>query len=548
MRCTTKTLFISLILCVCFTPSVAAPELFPASNVSDTRTFKWIEPAIVRLNTELGQVVKSLRKKGIPIDLASFGAYGSGFLRYVAAGRDLDTLTVFDLGSVEYERSPEETILNRMEDVLKTFAAKMRSGKKDPGLVPFAVDGLGKNGGLAQRFHTKVMILEALNSLRQDTPLDVRLRSRSGRMVPWLLPPGELVLPISTKAFYFTNLARYRETMDQAVRTITVEIFFFVRIKDRRGQVYHLLMEPSFPKFGARIILRNNQFFVVFPSADKRKRLVKIVGKERAIIDRINSGTDLITAAERELGRGRIFKALKRLYQARELLGPMFTDKELAPLDGRLKSWFKGPAASVFHDLEEVAETMTLSIKAGDYKTFVDNGDVTKTTKWYQAQCVKFSKSQPDHRTLIMRLHDQLGRAEKSMGANQVKAWEEVQSLTFQVSQAMAPPREPVAQWIKLFRKRLDKAGISQVPVSAALGDRIFVLKEELDPQEISPSSLRTYAYGGFRFAVIPKDVAADVIGAKPVPPSRYMWLRINPSSEENRFFDQVQERFRLEQ
>ena len=219
--------------------------------------------------------------------------------------------------------------------------------------------------------------------------------------------------------------------MIQAIRTVSVELFFFVHIKDPSGVFHHLLIQPAHVKSGSLISLRNNQFFVVFPSQEKRRRLIKIVGKESAVSARIASGTDLINAAERELARGRIFKSLKRIYQARELLGPMFSDQELAPIDDKLKKWFGAPAASKFHDLEEVAETITLSINAGDYKAFVANGSVNQTVQWYQSQCMLLSKNSPDHRTLALKLYDQLGRAGKSTGAESAGAWEKVQALTF---------------------------------------------------------------------------------------------------------------------
>lgn len=547
MWSTFKNLFISVVLYLSFIPALAASELVPSTNVIDTRTFQWIQPSISRLESELGQVVRELREKGFPIDLASSGAYGSGFLRYVAVGRDLDYLAVVDLGSVEHEGSPERTILDRVEAVLKTFARRMDRGGEDPGLIPFGVDGLGKKGGLEKRSLIKVRLVEALNRLQQGSALEVQLRDSSGRMVPWLLPKGELVLPVSTKVFYFTNLARYREEMFQAIRTVSVELFFFVRIKDRDGDVHHLLIEPSHVKSGSRIILRNNQFFVVFPSPDRRRRLVKIVGQESVVSDRVASGNDLLSAAERELAKGRIIKSLKRLYQARELLGPMFSDQELAPLDEQLKKWFQAPAASVFNDLEEVAETISLSISSGHYKTFVAHESVDQTVKWYQSQCLKLSKNSADHRTLMLKLYDQLGRAGKSSSVERAGAWEKVQALTDQLSREMGPPREAVAEWILRFKQRLAKAGIEKIPVAGSLGDRIFVLAEALERLGIEPSLLRARAMGGYRFAVIPRDLAKEVLGANPDPPSRYFWLRLNPSEEEDRFFEQIRKRLSIE-
>ena len=546
-RSTFKNFAISVVLYLSFIPAIAAPELVPSTNVIDTRTFPFIETAILRLESDLSQVARELRNKGLPVNLASFGAYGSGFLRFVAAGRDLDTIAVFDLGSVEYGGSPERIILDRLEAVLKTFAKRIESGDKDPRMIAFDLDGLGKKGGLEKPSLVKVRLVEALDRLQQGSTLEVQLQNSSGKMVPWLLPAGEVVLPISTKAFYFTNLARYRETMFQAIRTVSVELFFFVHIKGRDGSFHHLLLEPAHVKSGSRIVLRNNQFFVVFPSQEKRHRLVKIVGKESAVSDRIASGTDLITAADRELARGRIFKSMKRLYQARELLSPMFSDQELAPLDDYLKQWFKSPGASVFHDLEDVAETIVLSINAGDYKTFVTNGDVNQTVKWYQSKCISFSKSSPDHSASILKLHDQLGRAGQSTGAEQAEAWEKVQALTFQVSQEMAPPREPMAEWVKRFKQRLRKAGITQIPVSASLGDRIFVLEEELETSGIKPGPLRAHAYGGYGFSVIPRELAKEVLGTKPDPPARFLWLRLNPTDDENRFLEESRRRLSLE-
>ena len=169
MWSTFKNLFISVVLYLSFIPALAASELVPSTNVIDTRTFQWIQPSISRLESELGQVVRELREKGFPIDLASSGAYGSGFLRYVAVGRDLDYLAVVDLGSVEHEGSPERTILDRVEAVLKTFARRMDRGGEDPGLIPFGVDGLGKKGGLEKRSLIKVRLVEALNRLQQGS-------------------------------------------------------------------------------------------------------------------------------------------------------------------------------------------------------------------------------------------------------------------------------------------------------------------------------------------------------------------------------------------
>ena len=151
MRTTAKSLFVSAIFCLSLIPALAAPELVPSTNVIDTRTFPFIETAILRVESDLSQVASELRRKGLPINLASFGAYGSGFLRFVAAGRDLDTIAVFDLGSVKYGGSPESIILDRVEAVLKTFTRRMDRGDKDPGLIAFDLDGLEKKGELEKR-------------------------------------------------------------------------------------------------------------------------------------------------------------------------------------------------------------------------------------------------------------------------------------------------------------------------------------------------------------------------------------------------------------
>jgi len=216
-------------------------------------------------------------------------------------------------------------------------------------------------------------------------------------------------------------------------------------------------------------------------------------------------------------------------------------------LDEKLKKWFKSPAASIFHDLEEVAETITLSVNSGAYKTFVADGSVNQTVKWYQSKCLTLSKNSPAHRTLMLKLYDQLGRAGKSSGMERAGAWEKVQALTDQLSREMGPPPGPVAKWILRFKQRLAKAGITQIPVTGSLGNRIFVLVEELEIQGIKPSSLRVRAMGGYRFSVIPRDLAKEVLGAKPDPPSRYLWLRLNPSKEEDVFFEQIRKQLSLE-
>ena len=50
-----------------------------------------------------------------------------------------------------------------------------------------------------------------------------------------------------------------------------------------------------------------------------------------------------------------------------------------------------------------------------------------------------------------------------------------------QLSREMDPTPEALAKWIRRFRQLLGKAGIAALPVAGSLGDRIFVLEEELE-------------------------------------------------------------------
>ncbi len=115
-----------------------------------------------------------------------------------------------------------------------------------------------------------------------------------------------------------------------------------------------------------------------------------------------------------------------------------------------------------------------------------------------------------------------------------------------QLSREMDPTPEALAKWIRRFRQLLGKAGIAALPVAGSLGDRIFVLEEELEKLGIKPRLLRDRRLGGFRFSVIPRDLAREVLGANPNPPSRYLWLRLNPSEKEDRAFEQIRKRLSL--
>ena len=108
------------------------------------------------------------------------------------------------------------------------------------------------------------------------------------------------------------------------------------------------------------------------------------------------------------------------------------------------------------------------------------------------------------------------------------------------------PTPEALAKWILRFRQLLGKAGFAALPVAGSLGYRIFVLEEELEKLGIKPSLLRDRSMGGFQFSVIPRGLAKEVLGAHPNPPSRYLWLRLNSSEEEDRFFEQIRKRLSL--
>ncbi|MGE0191424.1 MAG: hypothetical protein AB7T63_05205 [Planctomycetota bacterium] len=492
-----------------FAPTSVAEEPAQLSALSDSvdaRAYPWVAPAVARLDAELDTVAERASGEDPSISLVTWAAYGSGFLRHVTRGRDLDCMAVFDLGTVPVDEAAERA-LGRIEVVLRALIARTHEEPRDPGLAPWKVEGADAEGQIENREQGLEMLRGTL-AARTHRPISVRLERGDGVGQATVMAPGEVPLPAMPDAAYLSNAVRYREGMPTAIRQVSVMLYFVVQVEHADGARRRWILTPALTWLGLPIPFEPLAFFLSFPDRSARERYAQLLDRSHDFLEtRQWLAADLLRTGRAQYDRGSATKTLKRMHQALDVLGAALEPSVRARLERDLAAWLDAPSARELSDLEKVATIMKEVARVPAlHALYVASGTVEAIrAHWTQALAAMASQV-PDHAQALGDLAAELARLADVGEQADPEAWAAVSEQAAALSTATGPDVAAVERALALLEAPLLRAGWRFVPVVGAEGLRIQVAAKHLREARVHAPALRAARYGDFTFDVVESD------------------------------------------
>ncbi|MCB9828408.1 MAG: hypothetical protein H6806_01420 [Planctomycetes bacterium] len=470
------------------------------SDAVDTRAFRWAAPAVGKLDAELTAVAEAAHASDASISLATWAAYGSGFLRYVQRGRDLDCMAVFDLGAVPAAGAAERA-LARVETIVRAFVARTLQDRQDPGLVPWKVEGADAEGRIENREQGLALLDRALTS-RSDRALSVVMPRADGSGLATVMMPGEVPLPAMADAAYLSNAVRYREGMPAAIRQISVMLYFTIEVEHPDGARRRWMLTPSLTWLGLPIPFEPLAFFLAFPHAQARDRYAHLIDPARDLLQtRLWLAADLMRTGRAMYDKGSATKTLKRMHQALELVGPALAGPTRTSLEQHLSAWLAAPPARELSDLEKVATIMKEVARIPAlHQLYVGSGTVKDIASHWTSACDEMVPLYPGHRAELQAVAAELARLAAAGDTPEPEAWETLSRQAGALATDTGPTEAEVDRDLAQLEALLVNAGWRFVPVVGADGDRISVSRSDLAQSRIYAPALEARRYGDFGF------------------------------------------------
>ena len=489
-------------------PSGAADgiSLTALSDVVDERVFPWVSPAIADLGRELRATEAAVRAADPDISLATWAAYGSGFLRHVIRGRDLDCLVVFDLGTVPAAEATTRT-LARVDTVVRAFWVRTQAEQRDPALVAWKMEGVDATGRLDNRDAAREILERALTS-KTARMLSVRLPREDGAGLATVMPGREVPLPAMPDAKYLSNAVRYREAMPTAIRQLSVMIFFTVNVVHDDGSRRRWTLTPSLTWLGIPIPFEPLVHFVAFPDVRARSRFAELMDlSSDTIRTRLRLAADLLRTGRSVFERGSATKALKRMHQALEVMGPVFDPATRRRIDENIRRWLDAPAARELSDLEKVGVTMQeMGSNPALHALFKQSGTLADVASHWVQAVADMQPLFPKSADALAALATELKRLTAEDAGPERDAWGALAKQAAKLATETGPERGALEADFATLERPLRDAGWRFLPVVGADEGHVLVSRAHLGPAGVSGAVLARMCYGDFRFRLQPEE------------------------------------------
>ncbi|MEW6279955.1 MAG: hypothetical protein AB1758_15100, partial [Candidatus Eremiobacterota bacterium] len=514
--------------------------LHRASPYVSEDAFLFVEPPVELLRQRLRMVQRVAQGRGVHLHYVYQGLYGSGFLPLNPVGNDLDAAVGVHLGRVRLlpgaEAAATRQVLWRVEQFLQVVE-QVFSRQEGPEMAVLRFRLL-KDGRFKDRHKLVERMRASLADVARGRPHAVLVDSLYGLRVPTVLAPSESYLYETTRIELLSNQVRSTDWMTPGIRGFQVMFHFYCDLEvEGRGLVEDFPFHPTFVPSGRVLRLEEDPLTSVPADAESASFFTRVaLDDPDAVAERrLWLATDLLSEVDRNLAAGNPLKALKRLYQAANALGPVLPPDYFTRLHASVGRALGDPDLQLCNEIGTLAEmarkTMERPTALAD---FLDSFDLTRLLIGLKRQLWRLEirhrgEWDPRCRGLRERLDGVIERLEKGFpdtptreGA--VKLLGEVEDLAGDAMKRFMPPLKEVRELRDGAFSRLEEAGLRPLPVYGMPDGTLGVLPADsagLRWEDLPAMGAPPFVYREIQPAQIPLDRRQ-----KPVGPSTVLWLR----------------------
>lgn len=500
--------------------------------------FRFVTPAVLELRERLRGTERMAQQRGWMVHHVFQGLYGSGFLPLNPVGNDLDAIVGVHLGSFRLEHPDvcAREMLTAIEQYLvvldQTFSLHETP---EMAIMRFR---LLQDGRLKLRPVLQQRLRDSLEDVARRREHVVLVDSLYGLRVPTVLQPDESYVYETTRIELVSDRVRSTDWMAPGIRGFQVMFHFYCDLEVGSEVITDFALHPTFVPSGKVLRLQEDPLGVVPMDRDSASFFSRVALKDARLVaeHRVEMMTPLLAEVDRNLGAGDSIKALKRLYQGANALGPALAPELVARLESTVGRALNDDDVQLCNEIGTLAELAGKTVDRPEaLAEYLPDFTMARVLIKLSQDLNRLDRRHPG-RWKIGPLDQELSAAIELVraGAFPQKADREklratlkaVETFAKEAMRAFMPPVAEVRELRQQVARRLEEAGLRPLAVYGLEDGTLGVLQP--DVSELSRQGAPPFPYRSITESEIPLDNRKH-----PVPPSALVWLTVGPGLEE---------------
>lgn len=564
-----KFLIILLLLVFCvlmqkiFQKSVLFVYNHPDTNIA---TFSHIAPAIKKLDVVLDKSSQYMGSAKYRVSYVYRNYYGSGFLKENVIPNDLDAMIGVFLGEYNYDGTNSDIIQKAVMSKISVFHTAFLEV-----LHNYASTEMVSLDSLFESFNDQALYSEtnramfeiALNKAFNKQPYLVMnektaLDDKSVKAkIPYYMESNEILIENKKPFVLYSNLIKYNSLMNKYMREFSVIFDFFIDVKNTKtGEVIRMQLVPE-AFLGERLQYSRRMFVPnTFVGLDSYKYLKdnKLLNDANSYLDkRLYNSIRYIQIFEYGLDKDLLYvKMLKRLHQAVDGFAPLLTGEEKKNYYSVIGDYLNNEYVANINDISNIVSVLGSIVTTQQcFEYFKLNGQINELSYYFDKNLQNLKKSQMFDDTLLTETEKIKNSIIEKMLGNEYEYIDIYNFVQYQkVSlykniKDLYPAIIDKQELIKIeenLKQRFVKAGYKKVKVYWLDENNIGVLScPEIN--KISEHDFRIQAVASGFPDVNYRFIKKKDLGTKVYVEST-LWIRLNPTVQENAYFEDMKKRF----